>query len=69
MRTSVIIDDRLLAQAQRLTGITTTRAVLEEDSSCSFVSSNKRKSKDGVENYDGIVTLKLCERTPVNDHC
>lgn len=30
MRTSVVIDDRLLAQARRLTGITTTREVLEE---------------------------------------
>ena len=30
MRTSVVIDDRLLAKAQRLTGITTTREVLEE---------------------------------------
>ena len=30
MRTRVVIDDRLLAQARRLTGITTTREVLEE---------------------------------------
>ena len=30
MRTSVVIDDRLLAQARRLTGITTTREILEE---------------------------------------
>lgn len=30
MRTNVVIDDQLLAQAQRLTGLSTTRAVLEE---------------------------------------
>lgn len=30
MRTNVVIDDRLLAQAQRLTGLSTTREVLEE---------------------------------------
>lgn len=30
MRTNVVIDDQLLAQAQRLTGLSTTREVLEE---------------------------------------
>ena len=30
MRANVVIDDRLLAQAQRLTGISTKRAVIEE---------------------------------------
>lgn len=30
VRTNVVIDDRLLAQAQRLTGLSTTREVLEE---------------------------------------
>lgn len=30
MRTNVVIDDRLLAQAQRLTGLSTAREVLEE---------------------------------------
>jgi len=30
VRTNVVIDDRLLAQAQRLTGLSTTREILEE---------------------------------------
>ena len=30
MRTNVVIDDQLFAQAQRLTGLSTTREVLEE---------------------------------------
>lgn len=30
MRTNVVIDDRLLDQARRLTGLSTTREVLEE---------------------------------------